>query len=614
MANTIQNTTVAQTNYQTNQNFDPDIQKMHEHWITGGATPNNSDPGAIIGIDDFRGQNSVTSIGMTTADLITSLNINSTSSAPASTPNTSIATQSGQESRCHTFYRILGLPVVNATKSAFYNPGLDQVKVPGRKITLEQKISIASAVGTQFEAISQAREQWAASTSQVFSVPQSIEAGVLALTSGTYSKKGGVNLRKFSQPFIDNFELNPFDFNVKNQTYSTPGNVSSMTSLVGSVGVPLPEYQDSSGNTVFQNADGSNNTPGSAFISHQHIIVPFMVDPRIDFSLFAAESKTCSGLCRRVAIPFVPSANYLKAGVSIAERPQIERIITERFQQLTSVDAGTYNVDLFNYVSNTLKRFNVSTGSTPFANIFTGNVFSLSQQQSFAQYLQTIQSVVFKLVDSMRIIHAAQGDYYWLPIPSISGPETGSNIRSVPLNKNFTNINLITANDFDVINNQIQIIMSGITPTIATINSIPDPGSYNPPNYKISLDQSTSNSKGDLSTKTSNTLSNKRNQLLARASSALQIVEMIMGEFSGLGLCDIVAVMGALYTMPLPSLIGFLDTDSYTRAVTQLGSSLPFEADITTCMKDLAIYTNGFYKIMDQVFQDYQSNNALNLT
>ena len=67
-----------------------------------------------------------------------------------------------------------------------------------------------------------------------------------------------------------------------------------------------------------------------------------------------------------------------------------------------------------------------------------------------------------------------------------------------------------------------------------------------------------------LSTKTGNTLNNKRNQLLAKASNALQIVEMIMGEFSGLGLCDIVAVVGALYTMPLASLVGFLDTDSYT--------------------------------------------------
>ena len=128
---------------------------------------------------------------------------------------------------------------------------------------------------------------------------------------------------------------------------------------------------------------------------------------RIDFSLFAAESKTCPGLCRRIAIPFVPSANYLKVGVSTAERPQIERIITERFQQLTSVDAGTYNTDLFNYVSNTLKSLNVSTGSTPFANIFTGNVFSLSQQQSFAQYLSTIQSMVFKLGRFYRLFYAA---------------------------------------------------------------------------------------------------------------------------------------------------------------------------------------------------------------
>ena len=51
-----------------------------------------------------------------------------------------------------------------------------------------------------------------------------------------------------------------------------------MTSLVGSEVIPLSQYQDSSGNTVFKNTDGFSNTPGSAFVSHQHIIVPFMVD------------------------------------------------------------------------------------------------------------------------------------------------------------------------------------------------------------------------------------------------------------------------------------------------------------------------------------------------
>ena len=43
-----------QTTFQSDQNFDANIRKMHKDFITGGNTPDDNEPGENIGIDDLR--------------------------------------------------------------------------------------------------------------------------------------------------------------------------------------------------------------------------------------------------------------------------------------------------------------------------------------------------------------------------------------------------------------------------------------------------------------------------------------------------------------------------------------------------------------------------------
>lgn len=603
----------AQSNFQSNQNFDPDVREMYKHFVTGGNTPNDNATGQNVGIDDLRGLISTNVTGQTTKNLISSLNISPTSTTPSSTPNTATPVQVAQESRCHTFYRIIGFPVVSSDGNTFYNPGLDIIKQAGstRKITLATKIQIAGNVGKAFEDISNARETYASGAAQIFSVPQSIEAGTLSLTSGTYGSKGNVNVRKFAQPFIKTTD--PLNFTIDNQSYSAPGDILSTYSLVGDKEVLLADYQDASG--VKPNPGIGNYR---VMLQHRHIITPFMVDPRIDFSIWAAESKTTTGLSKRVAVPFVPDASYLKTSdTAKAERPLLEKVITDRFSSLTvATDAGKATSDLVNYVKGFKNIQSVNIGNTTISNIFSGSIFKVSQQQSFAQYLSTIQALMFKLVDSMRIIHARQGNYYWLPQPSTNGPEGGSTVRDVPLNSNIST-DLITINDFDIITNQAQVILSSINSSISQSTATPDPGSYAFANYKLTFDPNTSNSQGDLSSKTKDTLTSKRKRLLTQAGDALQIVEMIMGEFSGLGLADIVAIMGALYVMPATDLLGFLDDDAIVRAEQVLGQptgSLQGQRpSVKQSLTSLTNTVNGFYQVMDSIFQDYLNNNALNL-
>ena len=609
------NTNVSQSTVQNTQNNDIDVVQTYKDYITGGNTANDNSPGANVGIDDIRVSVNVSVLNNKTADLISALNI-TPGSAPASTPNTTTPDIKSQESRCHAFYRIIGFPIVSADKSSYYNPGMDIVKQVdstgnpvSRQITLSTKISIASGVGAQFEAISTARETWAANTAKIFSNLQSVEAGVLALSSGTYSGDQGLpNLRTFSSPFTNgNSSANPFDFEPTHQSYSAPSG-----SLVGSNAVPFTQYMDNNGDTLV--SDGTNSNP--LFLNHNHIIVPFLVDPRIDFSIWSCDSPTSAGTCQRIAVPFVPNASFLKAGsTSTAMPPLIEKVITDRINQLNNSDAGILAQNLIQSVQNIKSIQTFQIAGTPISSFFSpGGTININQQASLVQAVSNIQALVAKLVQAMNIIQKAQALYYWLPAPATSGPEGGSTVLPVTLNQQLANANLFTQNDTNIILNQLQVFFSNLNSTVAQATATPDKGGITPPLPKITFDSTSSSSQGNISEQTQDTLNKKRNKQLNNASDALQVIEMIMGEFSGLGLCDIYAIVSALYIMPINSLLGLLDSDAQDRAANIL--NVEFEGglaahDIETSMQDLASTVHGLYQIMDQIFLDVSANNSI---
>jgi hypothetical protein len=601
-----------QTNYQSNQDYDVDIKTLFEHYITGGATTGSNEPGENIGIDDLRAQISVSVTGMKTTDLITSLNINPNSTTAAPTPNTTTPVLLAQESRCHAFYRILGLPVVNASGSQYYNPGFDITKRYYKEndmtqnITLSDKITIASAVGTQFEALSGARETWVSSTTAIFNAQASVEAGVLSLTSGTFGGAGAINKRLFN--VLQNV-TGPTDFTVAHQQYA----IATQTCVVGSQSQLLATFMDSGANTILVYSDGTSKTPSNIFFNHQHIIAPFAVDPRIDFSIWANESTTHPGTSRRIAVPFVPDNTYLQvSSTATAQRPIIESIIRARVYQSNQITQAGSTIATAQalIMSDPVIGKIPFIGSQPISNVFSGSVFNLSQQNSFADTLSSIQTMIDKLVAALNVIHGVQGIYYWLPSPNTSGPEGGCLIRDVPLNAAFSNT-LITTEDYNIIQNNVQVLFS--QPLIGTSASagVPDVGNSAFSTPIQSFNKNTTDAQGSVSSKTQNMLGNKRNKKLGDAGNALQIIEMIMGEFSGFGLCDIIAIMGTLYTMDIDDLCGFLDDDAFSRAETILGSGFADPSSITEAQTALIAGVSGFYQIMDQVFIDKVGNGGL---
>ncbi len=614
------NTPNSQTNSQSTQNYDISITDMYKHFVTGGATVNDTiDSGMNIGIDDFRGSLNVSVTSSKTKDLIASLNINPTATSSSPTPNTTTPTSFVQESRCHAFYRIMGFPVVS-TNYGYYNPGLDTVKIAGvtRSVTLQDKITIASNVGTDFENISSARETWAAACSKVFSIPTSIEAGVLALTSGTVSGAGGVILRPFSH-FFTTASSNPFDFSIKvsssNQGYPITTNGSNST-LVGSQALNLNLFVDAFGNSI--TSDGSAVAPGAPFFTHYHIISPFIVDPRIDFSLWSNESQTSSGLSKRVAVPFVPNSTYLKTGATAAaQRPLIETIIRNRINQMNNTGSAGQTTQNAVAQIQAFKNLPVANiGDTTLSQIFAGTIFQTSQQDSLANYIKIIQSMVQKLCDAIHDVHFAQTQYYYLPQPSTSGPEGGGSVRNVIFTGNGSSGIPFVQNDFNLYFNQLQALMSSITTSVSAPNATPDTGAFSIDPAKLTFDASTSNSFGDLSTQANKKITNSRSKTLGDANNALQIIEMIMGEFSGFGLCDIIAIMASLNTMSINDVLGFLDSDAYQRAQAAPPAGLgilPSQSDIKTSLTNLAASVFQFYQIMDVVFLNYFTKATLEL-
>jgi hypothetical protein len=113
-------------------------------------------------------------------------------------------------------------------------------------------------------------------------------------------------------------------------------------------------------------------------------------------------------------------------------------------------------------------------------------------------------------------------------------------------------------------------------------------------------------------------LSKVRNQDLEVANNALKTIEIIMGEWSGFGLCDIIAIMASLYTMDQDMLLGFLDDDAMGR-MTQLTGVVPIGGNsigggsgrpsVTDALTEFVTTVNYYYHLMDDVYNIRANNN-----
>ena len=544
-----------QANYQDEQNFNIDIDKIYSDFI-----------GPIDAIRSYNNANNIS--GRLASSIFSSGDLTLAKLKAQASLCTTL-----QESRCHAFYRIIGFPVVSSDNSSIYNPGFDIVYDGTRKAGIsDKKLSIAAKQIAGFRDLSIQREQFTSSMSAIFGLTNSIDASVLALSSSI--------IRKFVTPL--DLDATPFDMKVSNQQHKV-----DFTSKVGSFTKSLSQYVDVNG-----------NTPGALQTTRTHIIKPFMVDPVIDF--------TVNDASRLVAVPFVPNKSYLMVKDNVfVNRPIIEQIIRNRFTVGNAEDTvGSATQSTIDYIKSIKSIQNekiISQVTGP------GSLYKLSEQAQFVNFIQIITAMMILLVAALKTIKEAQELYYWVPLPSPTGPEFGSSVQGVFISKNIPS-DFITPTDQDIINVKIKTILNQINAQTSSVTGAPDLGGFSFDNFKTTFGSDTSSSLGDISAKTLQKLTDARTNNLQKAGTALQTVEIIMGEFSGLGLCDIIATMGALYVMPKNDILGFLDADAFDRMESELqtGASNP---GISTAITSLTSTVKDFYNITDDIYKDLSKNN-----
>jgi hypothetical protein len=516
---------------------------------------------------------------------------------PDESPLVNLNIESGmQESRCHALFRLIGFPVISKDFK-FYNPGhesstkIDGELGPGDRLNF--KIGIAKEPIDGFFNLSMEREKYYINNiGKIFSNNTNIDAGVLALSSGT-TGENGINKRQFIAPFISSDD--PLDINIG--SYKLASNIF--------VGQFISKLSDL--------IDENNQKPVKSLgISFKHIVKPFITDPRIDFTVAPNYDPTNkSSQSRRICVPFIGDKMSSRVEANaFARRPLLEKVIIDR---LTNVDqeSSTGSVKI---MLDYIKSVPFIKDATILQNIAKNDVYSLTELTKFEQSLKMIRSMVKLLVQASGKINEIQGMYYYLPIPSKTGPEGGLRVRNIVLSAD-----QITATTLDknIILQMARSSINGLNPQSINTNGNIDVGGFSHDIFDITFGQETSDGVQNNASNSLDNILNKRNKYIADANQALRTIEIIMGEFSGLGLCDIVAIMGALYIVPIENLLGMLDDDAILR-----GQKF-FSADninnnnspaIETCITNFTNQVKFFYNLMDSMFADAQLNNGLSPT
>ena len=503
-----------------------------------------------------------------------------------SAQNTITATY--QESRAHTFLRMIGFPVV-APSGAFYSPGYDpnlNTDITGQKTNMQTAAALKA--DSDFIQSQAAREGVPNTYGPVFSFG-GINATAISI--------GSIFLRSFAEQFTPN--LPPLSYDAA-QTQTIQARIDYITKL----------FTVTSSTFTAQIPDISTVKP---LLQSTHIIKPFIVDPRIDSSVRPAANKICAPFLLDKSQTFIfGSQNSTPVGL---KRPYIERVIATRFNSTNITETNTQP-----FVNAIISQ--IQQGSDvldqDLINIISNPNYSLyqSEYQTFNEYVKAIRALIELLHDSIveaqEVLHLMN----WQPQPNPSnGLEVGSNGGTIvqptpgdPNNKQLEN-NVIKLTQSQILDELSYDTGSGTTP---------DPGNFAFSNIDDTVFDAKSNVKKSWEQQLT-TLTNYRNKAGNDGLDALKNIEIIMGEFSGIGLLDIFATQAALWIMDPSALLGLIDTRAFARLHTRtdinigsasqmapLAAISSFETTVQTIYQliDALIKTllqNGYYTDTDPV-------------
>jgi len=472
-----------------------------------------------------------------------------------------------QESRCHAFYRMIGLPVVDKDGN-MYNPGYDK-KNNGNKKNFKRKLKILNNIDPKLIDLMNQREIIYKNYLNIFG-KQDISASGLALSS--------IDIRDPLFMFKKD-EINPFDSDIKSQSYEMNNEILK--------------------NEISNLVDSYGNHPSDTIFSRSHILRPFMVDPRIEITVMPSKNIIC--------VPFIETNSDAELTSSIKlERPYLEQVCRDRFNTNNNDNKlGDFTINIIAFIKNT----NLIKNDKLLKKIFADKVVNPSDENRFANLFNTIRSIIDNVVYYINIVYSVRQKYNYYPVPDKLGPEFGCTTGQI-INNDINN----TPEDRDLVE---KFIKKAVDDLEKSVNNQLD-------SYKINNDvagsvfndvipdisKSADNSKEDIGTKEFDKLKEIRDEDCEKANEAIKNIEIIMGEFSGLGLYDIYAIFTALHAIDKKVLVSLLDDSAFQRMITnkeliceEVNARINGEKlNGAEALKQLETEIKNVYVLMDQVF------------
>jgi hypothetical protein len=452
---------------------------------------------------------------------------------------TSLNKREPQESRCHAFYRMIGLPVV-ANDAAYYNPGFNPRGGGDEKRKHSQ---IASNVSQSVLLMHTMRENSARARLAYFKVggaDSSVFSVVLGLPQPNDSKR----------------------FMLMDTTKSwSEHDVQMFTNNARKVYIER-NYEKSSGEDIT-----------NFFVQNSHILKPFTVDASIDRTATPGER---AWICQ----PFMKEKNdtrFDEPDVALL-RPGIEFVLRLRLLQRSNREAMEELVTLFDAQSTNAPQAAQSNASQITFSELAAIAGAILEENKITEdnakeqiqeilgrsavelltlnkYVKLIKGLVNRLYDETEMIKSVTKAINWTPLAEEGGPEDGTDISNL----------IKTKKKRSEIDQRIArlIIKQQSAKRQAAISRDENNPAY-PLEYKdfaLSEFQNT----GKLFDQELNSEQEKKNNWIKEGSDALQAIELITGEVSGLGLVDIIALYTALWAIEVDVLVALLDEQAFER-------------------------------------------------
>jgi hypothetical protein len=467
------------------------------------------------------------------------------------------------ESRASAFYRMLGFPVVDRNGN-FYNPGFSPYRT-----SEEKKDKINTNIDATDLQLMQSRETVFRAMRDIFS-KQDTAATIWSLVMGLQPKKFN-NLDKPEQTFKQTDRSDELA-QIKKDNPTLVSAIAAASSQLSSTLV------------------------GADFDGGTHLLLPFTVDPAVDFSVMPSDNKVC--------VPFLKDQSETKLSASpdvFLLRPGIEYILRARLSD--NIPNKTFLADLENILTQQKKPSQTPTASADslFSTIVAlaeqnnindvdlnevfGN-FSSTQIKVVRQLIRAIKNVIEQLHESVSQLDQIRSKTNFLPLPSVNGPEQGGVV-------------LETTAKTELDTKILQLTIKKLNAE-RDISIQADLGKFATPFINLERTNSYDQQLQELN--------NLKKTLGKEGLDHLRKIEIITGEVSGLGLIDVLAVYTALWSIDIRALLGLLDTESFNRLYennSDLRTQEVVSGDkkvVQTALEELEVRVGNILSFADKMF------------